>query len=159
MPILFSQRKGWVAPVDCVLLEDANDAMLTEILLQEDIPLVILKNSNLRTALIEKKVCLQTTTPAYVRSHFSKRLSASKENGFIGSLENKQNRIQYAKYLLSYCLSNLEVGSYNELSGCQFIPLAIGDLGTYFTLFLQLTLTFKKNALLISCIFSLRPNF
>lgn len=130
IPILFSQRKGWVAPVDCVLLEDANDAMLTEILLQEDIPLVILKHSNLRTALIEKRVCVQTTTPAYVRSHFSKRLSALKENGFIGSLENKKNKTQYAKYLLSYCLSNLEIGSYNELSGCQFIPLANGDLGT-----------------------------
>lgn len=131
MPFLFSQKKGWVAPLDCVLLEDAKDSMLTEILLQEDIPLVQLKNSKLRTALIEKKVCPQTTTPAYVRSHFSKRLSASKEKEYFGSLENKQKRIQYAKYLLLYCLSGLEGGSYRELSGCQFIPLANGDLGAY----------------------------
>ena len=130
VPVLYSQRKGWVAPLGCVLVEDESDAVLAEILLQEDVPLVQLKSSKLRATLIERKVCPQTTTPAYVRSYFSKRSPSSKErNTFVGSLEDTKRRIEYSKHLLLYCLSDLDATRYKELSGCQFIPLANGELG------------------------------
>ena len=129
LPVLHSQRKGWVTPSDCVLLEDVSDSLLAEILLQEELPLVLLKSSTLRTTLIEKKVCLHATTPAYVRSYFSKRAPASKDNIFGGSLEDSKRRIEYAKHLLLYCISDLDVTRYKELNGCQFIPLANGELG------------------------------
>lgn len=142
LPVLFSECRAvaaddengqWVKPSKSILPHNEKDTKLMEILALEKLPLVIPKNKELKENLLKYKTCTITASPANIRKYYSRRKPKNKNNNDTGgSLEHKEKKIEYAQYLLSYCLQDLSKNEYNtELSGCQFIPLANGTLGTF----------------------------
>lgn len=123
-PILYSKTLEWVSPSVAILMEKY-DEKLAEVLEKEKLPLVLFQKSEVQNALLERKICVRTSTPKLFRDHFSKRKN---ENG---ALEDKENKFLYAQCILKHCISDLNPSQYDHLSGCQLIPLANGSLGRF----------------------------
>ena len=160
LPVLYSdcaEPNKWVAPSRCLLPHDDDDSKLLEILALDRLPLVQIEKKELKEALLKYGTCTTTATPSTIRRYFSRR--EPKQNG---SLELTERKIEFAAYVLSYCLSDLDPTQYNQLTGCQFIPLANGDLGKFCSLpefdhsslLLLQSMGFSK----LSCTHSLRVN-
>ncbi len=157
-PVLYShcaEPNKWVAPSKSLLPDDDDDLKLQEILALDRLPLVKLQSKELKEVLLNHGTCTTTAIPSTIRKYFSRR--EPKQNG---SLESVGQKSEFAEYLLSYCLKDLGPTQYSQLSGCQFIPLANGNLGKFCTLpnidnssLLQLqSMGFSK----LSCVHSLR---
>ncbi len=128
-PVLFSdcaEPSKWVAPSQCILPDNDDDSKLLEILAGDRIPLVKLQRKELKEALLKYGSCTVKATPSTLRKYF-----ASRKNVQNGSLESQEHKVAYASYLLSYCLKDIDPTQYGQLSGCQFIPLANGDLAKF----------------------------
>ena len=138
LPVLYSAPassedvKGrWVSPASSVVLANETDAsvMLIEILRREGLPLVTFGSPRLRETLIQKGVCGTTATPYFVRAHFRKR---GIEENSCSALNDDSRRLAFASHLLEFCSSDLDASRFaQELSGCRFIALASGALGTF----------------------------
>jgi len=160
LPVLYSactKPTNWVTPSTSILPDDDDDSVLLEIMALDRLPLVKLKSKELKTTLLTYGTCTKTSTHSTIRNYFATRESIQN-----GSLECQEQKHLYAAYLLSYCLKDLNPTQYDQLSGCQFIPLASGELGTFCILpkydynsVLQLqNMGFSK----LLCIHSLRIN-
>ena len=103
-----------------------DDSKLIEIIALDRLPLVKLQRIELKENFLKYGTCTTTATPATIRKYFSSRKDIQN-----GALESKEHKVAYATYLLSYCLSDLSSTQYGQLSGCQFIPLANGELGRF----------------------------
>ncbi len=129
-PVLYSacapSGNNWVAPSKSILMHDDKDKLLVEILSKDSLPLVLLTSSELKSSLLQQKTCTNITTPDLLRRYYSRRKEIVN-----GALENAENRLKYAEYLLNYCKSDLSPTQYSSLSGCQFVPLASGGLGRF----------------------------
>jgi sacsin len=132
-PVLYSEcstvTDHWVAPSKSLLLHDEKDEKLSEILAFDKLLLVRFKSSELKSILLQHGTCKNTTTPELLRRYFSNRKERPN-----GCLEQENTKNEHAEYLLKYCKSDLSPTQYHNLSGCQFIPLASGDLGKFCTL-------------------------
>ena len=132
-PVLYSACSTavdhWVPPSKSLLLEDDKNEKLSEILSVDRLPLVLLKSSELKSILLQYGTCTNIATPGLLRRYFSGRKDRAD-----GCLEQDGKRLDYAEYLLTYCKSDLKPSEYSSLSGCQFIPLANGNLGRFRTL-------------------------
>uniref|UniRef100_A0A7S3QAL4 Uncharacterized protein n=1 Tax=Chaetoceros debilis TaxID=122233 RepID=A0A7S3QAL4_9STRA len=129
VPVLHSacaSPQNWVAPSKSLLMHDENDTKLIEILSKDKLPLVLIKSAELKALLLERKTCTNTTTPELLRRYYSRRKTIAN-----GSLEDAEHRLEYAEYLLKYCKSDINPTQISELSGCQFVPLASGELGRF----------------------------
>ncbi len=131
-PVLYSEcapQMKWVPPSKCLLPHDDEDEKLIEILSLDKLPLVKLRSKKLKEILLKYGTCTTTATSAIMRKYF-----ASRGNKQQGALECSERKIEFAAHLLSYCLRDINPTQYNQLAGCQFIPLANGELGTFYTL-------------------------
>lgn len=130
-PVLFSaccNGSHWIPPSKALLLHDDDDKVLADILSMDKLPLVLLKSKDLKSNLIILKTCERTTTPALMRRYFSQR-----QNITNGALESDL-KLKFAYHLLNFCTSDINPPQYRELEGCQFVPLANGDLGRFCSL-------------------------
>lgn len=128
VPILYSQcasGDNWLSPRKSLLLHDNNDQRMYDILSLDQLPLVLFQHQDVKKTLLQKGTCKNTTTPSFLRQYFSNR--KYKESGCLEVPEKLQN----AEFLLKYCKSDLKPNQMSYLSGCQFIPLASGDLGRF----------------------------
>ncbi len=130
IPVLYSacavSGNNWVAPSKSILMHDDNDELLVEILSMDSLPLVLLTSSELKSSLLKHQTCTNISTPDLLRRYYSRRKKIAN-----GALENAKNKLKYAEYLLIYCKSDLSPPQYSSLSGCQFVPLASGELGSF----------------------------
>ena len=129
LPVLYSncmEQNKWVSPAQCILPHKDDDQDMIEILSLDRLPLVILQRKDLKEKLLKYETCRTTATPGKIRKYFSVRKSIKD-----GSLESKEQKIKFAQYLLAYCLSDLGPTQYSQLSGCQLIPLANGELAKF----------------------------
>lgn len=127
-PILYSKctsGDGWLSPRNSLLLCNDNDQRMYDILSLDRLPLVLFQHQDVKKTLLRKGTCNNTTTPFFLRQYFSNR--KDKECGCLEVPEKVQN----AEFLLKYCKSDLKPNQMSYLSGCQFIPLASGDLGRF----------------------------
>lgn len=127
-PVLFSNCVSgcsWIAPSNAILLHDENDKILAEILSKDQLPLVLFHRTQLKSLLLSKNICSVTTTPDFIRRYFSTRQTRA-----IGALES-DHKVEYAHHLLRYCTTGLATNQYSALCGCQFVPLASGNLGRF----------------------------
>jgi len=122
-PVLYSKSLEWVSPSISILMEDEENHLLAEILLKEKVPLVLLQSSELRKVLLERSVCLHTSSPKFIRNHFSNRTIRN------GALEDDELKLAYAEHILKHCISDLNPSQYHKLSQCQLVPLGDGNLG------------------------------
>ena len=132
IPVLYSEcvpNLKWVSPSKCLLPHDDEDQKLMEILSLDQLPLVKIQRKELKEILLKYNTCTVTATSVVIRKYFASR--QSKRNG---ALESSERKLEFAEHLLSYCLSDINAMQYSQLSGCQFIPLANGELGRFCTL-------------------------
>ena len=130
-PVLYSScynGSQWITPSEALLMHDDDDNVLADILALDKLPLVLLKSKELKSNLISLNACEKTTTPALVRRYFSTRQSITN-----GALESDL-KLKYANHLLHLCKSDIDPSQYRSLEGCQFVPLANGDLGRFCSL-------------------------
>jgi len=130
-PVLFSSccdGADWIPPSKALLMHDDDDKVLADILGLDKLPLVLLKSKDLKSALISYQACERTTTPTLLRRYFSGRKSRPS-----GALESDL-KLKYATHLLHFCMSDIKPSQYSALGGCQFVPLANGDLGRFCSL-------------------------
>ena len=141
-PVLYSQSLSeWISPSIAILMEKKEgNQILEDILKKEKVPLVVFNRLELRDTLLDRGVCGRSSTPAFLREHFSNRKKIN------GALEDVENKFKYAEHILRHCISDLTPMHYGQLSGCQLIPLADGNLGNFFEKYVYIwnSLTFIK---------------
>mgnify|MGYP006079195341 FL=1 len=116
LPVLHSNAtSSWEQPSQSVLFHSIEDSTLSKILdKQPTLPLVHLPDE-LKTTLLNLEITTKTTTPQFVRSHYS-----SKNDRPEQQLERED-----AKYLLEYSISDLTADDYGaKLHNLPFLPVA-----------------------------------
>jgi sacsin len=123
--------------------EDTTRFVLEGVLLQEQIPVVTVNDTVLRT-LVSVGCVAGEVSPAFVRQYFTRQKKFSGvrvlQTSDLGDMPGKvlaprvtawnEIKLQHIIFLLRYCLRDLNKTTYRSLLGLPLVPLCNGCLGT-----------------------------
>ena len=111
--------------------ESQTRSILEEILIKEKLSIVFVP-SNILKSLLESNCVAGEVSPALVRKHFS--TSQGKQNFPTLSIENGNDIISNATFLLNYCCKDISRLNYDALCGLPLLPLEDKSLGVFGTI-------------------------